>query len=75
MQYTKIQIGIAVSVARYENRMYELKDKGVSFDETFEEFMKNVSLEDDDTCVPKLIITLLTLVWQYMLNRYNCWYC
>ena len=55
MQYTKIQIGIAASIAKYEDRIDELKDDDVSFEDAFNEYMENVNLDDADTYTPKLI--------------------
>lgn len=55
MQYAKVQIKIAASVARYEDRMDELKEEGATYEEAFKEYLENTKLDNDETYVPKPI--------------------
>lgn len=54
MQYTKIQIQIITSITMNDDRIQELHDQGIDFDEAFEDYMSGVDI-NDYTNVPKPI--------------------
>lgn len=58
IQYTIIQMKILASIIKNEDRMQELKDQGVSYEEAFEDYMEN---KDTDVDIPKPITTTANL--------------
>lgn len=56
MEYTKVHIAIAFNQGKYDSRMQEMIDEGLSFEEGFEEYISNIDMEEGAEHIPKLIL-------------------